>query len=166
MALSPASERGADQLVPAAVPSSTRLDCGAEAFVRRWKAPMLWKTGRQPGLSHVRARAGPGSASEPRGSTTGAPRGRPSQAAGRRSSAHGRADVGRRSAARPRAEDGDAVAQPEPWPVQLATDFGICGQIGRNPLDIQEDLATDRESGIVRNPCLDGVMRGSCPVPW
>jgi hypothetical protein len=62
MALSPASERGADQLVPAAVPSSTRLDCGAEAFVRRWKAPMLWKTGRQP----VFLMSGPGRAPAPR----------------------------------------------------------------------------------------------------
>jgi hypothetical protein len=61
MALNPAPEESTDPLVPAAVPSSTRLDCGAGFFVRRWKAPMSWKTGRPPGLSHVRAALGSGS---------------------------------------------------------------------------------------------------------
>jgi hypothetical protein len=38
------------------------------------------------------------------------------------------------------------AAQPEPWPVMdpLATEVGICGQIDRNRLVIQADLATDR----------------------
>ncbi len=41
-----------------AVPSLTRLDCCSD-LVRRWKAPIFWKTGRQPGLSHVRDGGGP-----------------------------------------------------------------------------------------------------------
>jgi hypothetical protein len=110
----------------------------------------------------------PGSASERREPTTAGSKGNPSQAAAQGPSVRARADVGGGSAAGPCAENGDSVAQPEPWPVvgPLATDVRICGQIGRNPLVIQGDLATDREAGIVRSPCLDGVMRGCCPVPW
>jgi hypothetical protein len=72
------------------------------------------------------------------------------------------------SAAILRVGTAEVAVQLRSWPVmrQLATDFGICGQIGRNPLDIQGDLATDREAGMLGNPCSDGVTRGSCPVPW
>jgi hypothetical protein len=139
------------------------------SFGWRWKAPMSWKTGRPPGLSHLLSQQEvPGSVAGPRGFPTAGWRGHASQAAARRSSVPARADVGRRSVAWPFAGNGDAAAQREPWPVvgPLATDVGICGQIGRNALVIQGDLATDREAGIVRNPCLDALMRGCCPVPW
>ena len=58
MALRPPQRNGAD--IPC--PSRFRPRCeytAAHRFVRRWKAPMFWKTGRQPGLSHVRGQGGP-----------------------------------------------------------------------------------------------------------
>ena len=56
-------------------------------------------------------------------------------------------------------------AQPVSWPVTglLATEVRICGQIERNALVIQGDLATDRRAEMLRNPCLHAVMRGCRP---
>ncbi len=58
-----------------------------------------------------------------------------------------------------------AAAQPESWPVggPLATEVGICGQIGGNPLVIQMYLATSRRAEKSRNRCLRAVIRGCRP---
>jgi hypothetical protein len=146
------------------VPSSTRLDCFVD-LVRRWTAPMFWKTGQPPGLSHLRSweavrECGPEAT---RYATAGTAN---SGDAVRCTIPHPTPKHGTRelSAANLRFSNAEVAVQLRSWPVmgQLATDFGICGQIGRNPLDIQGDLATDRKAGIARNPCFHRVIRGSC----
>jgi hypothetical protein len=52
MALRPTRETAQATRVPAVVPSSTRLDCSLDLGAAP-EGAYLWKTGRQPGLSHV-----------------------------------------------------------------------------------------------------------------
>jgi hypothetical protein len=54
MALRPTPRNGADNPAPAAVPSTTRLDCGIQVSCGA-EGAYLRETGRPPGLSHVTA---------------------------------------------------------------------------------------------------------------
>jgi len=140
------ARNGADPPLRVAVPSSTRLDCSADR-VAALKAPIFWKTGRPPGLSHVWSQeAVPGRAAGPKeaaraGSATGM---QPMPLSPPVTARH--ATFGGCSAADHCIRNEEVAAQRGSWPVMgpLATEVGICGQIDRNRLVIQGDLATDR----------------------
>jgi hypothetical protein len=116
-------------------------------LVRRWKAPIFWKTGRQPGLSHVRAKeAVRERAVEPAKTARGGSDTRTYLARPTSSATMQGARLGWRWAAARCIRKEEVSAYPESWPGTgpLATELGICGQIVRNPPVTQGDLATDR----------------------
>ncbi len=165
----PTPPDGADSPVRDAIPSSTRVDCSSDRRAALEGAYLLEdRAATRSFVSSGPQEAVPGSAAELMESARAGPAGRVDAAPPSTLGTVRPAAFGGRSPTNHRVRNEEFAAQPGSWPVTrpLATEVGICGQIGGNPLVIQRYLATMSRAEMLRKPCLRGVMRSRCPLPW